>query len=67
MGALLRSEEMCLVQIFLQSGSAYNCVSELGELGLLEFRDLNPHLNLFQRKFVNEVRRCEELEKTFCE
>ncbi|XP_071361549.1 V-type proton ATPase 116 kDa subunit a 3 [Trachinotus anak] len=65
MGALLRSEEVCLVQIFLQSGSAYNCVSELGELGLLQFRDLNPHLNLFQRKFVSEVRRCEEMEKTF--
>ncbi|KAG7235878.1 hypothetical protein INR49_002075, partial [Caranx melampygus] len=65
MGALLRSEEVCLVQIFLQSGSAYNCVSELGELGLLEFRDLNPDVNLFQRKFVNEIRRCEEMEKTF--
>ncbi|XP_071383006.1 V-type proton ATPase 116 kDa subunit a 3-like [Centroberyx affinis] len=65
MGALFRSEEVCLVQLFLQSGSAYNCVSELGELGLVEFRDLNPHVNLFQRKFVNEVRRCEEMEKTF--
>ncbi|KAL1023600.1 hypothetical protein UPYG_G00043350 [Umbra pygmaea] len=65
MGAFFRSEEVCLVQLFLQSGSAYNCVSELGELGLVEFRDLNPNVNLFQRKFVNEVRRCEEMEKTF--
>uniref|UniRef100_A0AAY4A7N6 V-type proton ATPase subunit a n=1 Tax=Denticeps clupeoides TaxID=299321 RepID=A0AAY4A7N6_9TELE len=65
MGSLFRSEEMCLVQVFLQSGSAYNCVSELGELGLIEFRDLNPNVNAFQRKFVNEVRRCEEMEKTF--
>ncbi|XP_063075365.1 V-type proton ATPase 116 kDa subunit a 3 [Engraulis encrasicolus] len=65
MGALFRSEEICLIQLFLQSGSAYNCVSELGELGLVEFRDLNPHVNAFQRKFVNEVRRCEEMEKTF--
>uniref|UniRef100_A0AAY4A5E8 V-type proton ATPase subunit a n=1 Tax=Denticeps clupeoides TaxID=299321 RepID=A0AAY4A5E8_9TELE len=67
MGSLFRSEEMCLVQVFLQSGSAYNCVSELGELGLIEFRDLNPNVNAFQRKFVNEVRRCEEMEKTFGE
>lgn len=94
MGSLFRSEEVCLVQLFLQSGSAYNCVSELGELGLVEFRDvsifpifintyifsqleswvtidsfvwqLNPNINAFQRKFVNEVRRCEEMEKTFC-
>uniref|UniRef100_A0A8C2I1I0 V-type proton ATPase subunit a n=1 Tax=Cyprinus carpio TaxID=7962 RepID=A0A8C2I1I0_CYPCA len=65
MGSLFRSEEVCLVQIFLQTGSAYNCVSELGELGIVEFRDLNPNVNAFQRKFVNEVRRCEELEKTF--
>ncbi|XP_034037164.1 V-type proton ATPase 116 kDa subunit a-like [Thalassophryne amazonica] len=65
MGSLFRSEEVCLVQLFLQSGSAYSCVSELGELGLVEFRDLNPNVNAFQRKFVSEVRRCEELEKTF--
>ncbi|XP_073777419.1 T cell immune regulator 1, ATPase H+ transporting V0 subunit a3b isoform X4 [Danio rerio] len=65
MGSLFRSEEVCLIQLFLQSGSAYNCVSELGELGIVEFRDLNPNVNAFQRKFVNEVRRCEELEKTF--
>uniref|UniRef100_A0A8C7XJ00 V-type proton ATPase subunit a n=1 Tax=Oryzias sinensis TaxID=183150 RepID=A0A8C7XJ00_9TELE len=65
MGSMFRSEEVCLVQLFLQSGSAYNCVSELGELGLVEFRDLNPNVNAFQRKFVGEVRRCEELEKTF--
>ncbi|XP_076021108.1 V-type proton ATPase 116 kDa subunit a 3-like [Genypterus blacodes] len=65
MGSMFRSEEVCLVQLFLQSGSAYNCVSELGELGLVEFRDLNPNVNTFQRKFVGEVRRCEELEKTF--
>lgn len=41
MGNLFRSEEVCLVQLFLQSGSAYNCVSELGELGLVEFRDVS--------------------------
>lgn len=41
MGSLFRSEEVCLVQLFLQSGSAYNCVSELGELGLVEFRDVS--------------------------
>uniref|UniRef100_A0A3B4AZ74 V-type proton ATPase subunit a n=1 Tax=Periophthalmus magnuspinnatus TaxID=409849 RepID=A0A3B4AZ74_9GOBI len=65
MGSMFRSEEVCLVQLFLQSGSAYNCVSELGELGLVEFRDLNPNVNAFQRKFIGEIRRCEELQKTF--
>ena len=55
-GSLFRSEEMALCQLFLQSEAAYGCVSELGELGLVQFRDLNPETNAFQRKFVNEVR-----------
>ncbi|XP_054726243.1 V-type proton ATPase 116 kDa subunit a 1 isoform X2 [Anastrepha obliqua] len=63
MGSLFRSEEMTLCQLFLQSEAAYACVSELGELGLVQFRDLNPDVNVFQRKFVNEVRRCDEMER----
>ncbi|KAJ8286096.1 hypothetical protein GJAV_G00034500 [Gymnothorax javanicus] len=63
MGALFRSEEMCLAQLFLQSGSAYDCISELGEMGLVEFRDLNPTVNSFQRKFVSEIKRCDEMER----
>ena len=54
--SFFRSEEMALCQLFLQSEAAYACVSELGELGLVQFRDLNPGVNAFQRKFVNEVR-----------
>lgn len=88
MGSLFRSEQMTLCQLFLQSEAAYACVSELGELGLVQFRDvsssssssfrfhtelltkpipllfqLNPDVNAFQRKFVNEVRRCDEMER----
>ncbi|CAH1372920.1 unnamed protein product [Tenebrio molitor] len=63
MASLFRSAEMTLCQLFLQSEAAYACVSELGELGLVQFRDLNPDVNVFQRKFVNEVRRCDEMER----
>lgn len=63
MGSLYRSELMCKAQLFLQSEAAYACVSELGELGLVQFRDLNPDVNAFRRKFVNEVRRCDEMER----
>ncbi|EDV27659.1 uncharacterized protein TRIADDRAFT_63670 [Trichoplax adhaerens] len=63
MVSLFRSEEMTLAQLFLQSDSAYACVRELGELGKVLFRDLNPDVNAFQRKFVSEVRRCDELER----
>jgi len=62
-GSMFRSEEMALCQLFLQSEAAYACVSELGELGLVQFRDLNPDTSAFQRKFVNEVRRCDEMER----
>ncbi|VDK74064.1 unnamed protein product [Litomosoides sigmodontis] len=63
MDSLYRSEEMCLAQLFLQTEAAYTCVAELGELGLVQFRDLNPDVSAFQRKFVNEVRRCDEMER----
>ncbi|XP_065253495.1 V-type proton ATPase 116 kDa subunit a 4 isoform X2 [Emys orbicularis] len=63
MASMFRSEEMCLTQLFLQVEAAYCCVAELGELGLVQFRDLNVKVNSFQRKFVNEVRRCESLER----
>uniref|UniRef100_A0A8C8H4L1 V-type proton ATPase subunit a n=1 Tax=Oncorhynchus tshawytscha TaxID=74940 RepID=A0A8C8H4L1_ONCTS len=62
MGSVFRSEEMCLAQLFLQSGSAYDCISELGEMGLVEFRDVSS-VNLFQRRFVSEIKRCEEMER----
>uniref|UniRef100_A0A2K5CL31 V-type proton ATPase subunit a n=1 Tax=Aotus nancymaae TaxID=37293 RepID=A0A2K5CL31_AOTNA len=63
MSSVFRSEEMCLSQLFLQVEAAYCCVAELGELGLVQFKDLNMNVNSFQRKFVNEVRRCESLER----
>lgn len=67
MGSMFRSEEVALVQLFLPTGAAYTCVSQLGELGLVEFRDLNASVSAFQRRFVVDVRRCEELGKTFSE
>uniref|UniRef100_A0A1I8G7K4 V-type proton ATPase subunit a n=1 Tax=Macrostomum lignano TaxID=282301 RepID=A0A1I8G7K4_9PLAT len=36
MGDLFRSQEMTLCQLFLQAEAAYACVSELGELGLVQ-------------------------------
>ncbi|XP_067936775.1 V-type proton ATPase 116 kDa subunit a1-like isoform X2 [Watersipora subatra] len=61
--SLFRSEEMTLCQLFLQSEAAYSVIAELGELGLLQFKDLNPELSAFQRKFVTEVRQCEEMDR----
>ncbi|XP_036619814.1 V-type proton ATPase 116 kDa subunit a3 [Trichosurus vulpecula] len=65
MGSMFRSEEVALAQLFLPTAAAYTCVSDLGERGLVEFRDLNASVSTFQRRYVGEVRRCEDLEKTF--
>ncbi|XP_050293137.1 V-type proton ATPase 116 kDa subunit a 1 [Anthonomus grandis grandis] len=63
MGAMFRSQEMALAQLFIQPEAAYFALSEMGEVGCAQFRDLNKDINAFQRKFVSEVRRCDELER----
>ena len=40
MGSLFRSEDMTLCQLYLQAEAAYACVSELGELGIMQFKDV---------------------------
>lgn len=63
MGSLYRSEAMSLCQLFIRSEASFSCLAQLGELGLVQFKDLNTHVNTFQRRYVSEVRRCEEMER----
>jgi V-type H+-transporting ATPase subunit a len=63
MGELFRSQPMQLVQLFFQMEAAHDTIDELGEVGLVQFKDLNPDVNAFQRNFVNEVRRADEMER----
>lgn len=60
---MFRSEEMVLAQLFIQPEAAYPLMSELGELGVVQFRDLNEDVNAFQRKFAAEVIRCDDMER----
>jgi V-type H+-transporting ATPase subunit a len=41
MGSFFRSEEMALCQLFLQPEAAYTSIAELGETGLVQFRDVS--------------------------
>lgn len=41
MGAMFRSEEMTLCQMFIQPEAGYSSVSELGETGAVQFRDVS--------------------------
>ncbi|KIK59030.1 hypothetical protein GYMLUDRAFT_44767 [Collybiopsis luxurians FD-317 M1] len=61
--SLLRSEQMSLVQLFVPTEVAHDTVAELGELGDVQFKDLNPNVNPFQRSFVGEIRRIDEMSR----
>ena len=41
MGAMFRSDEMTLCQLFIQPEAAYHTVAELGEIGVAQFRDVS--------------------------
>ena len=61
--SLFRSENMSLCQLFIQSEAGFHSVFEMGEAGVVQFRDMNEGTVAFQRKFVNEIRRCDEMER----
>uniref|UniRef100_A0A915DBS8 V-type proton ATPase subunit a n=1 Tax=Ditylenchus dipsaci TaxID=166011 RepID=A0A915DBS8_9BILA len=49
--------------MIVQKDAAYACVVELGQKALIQFKDLNYKMSIFQRTYVREVRRCTELER----
>jgi len=63
MGDLWRSKKMSLVQLVVQNGAAHAVVSKLGELGMMQLRDLNAGQSFFKRSFVDEVRECDDLQR----
>ena len=58
-----RSEDMKFVKFILNFDCKFELIEQLGHLGLVSFKDLNPDLNAFQRRFVQDVRRAEELQR----
>ncbi|KAF9593764.1 hypothetical protein IFM89_025231 [Coptis chinensis] len=59
----MRSEKMTFVQLIIPVESTHRAVSYLGDLGLLQFKDLNDDKSPFQRTFVNQVKRCGEMSR----
>ncbi|KAL6499814.1 V-type proton ATPase subunit a1 [Orobanche gracilis] len=60
---LMRSEKMMFAQLIIPVESAHRAVSYLGQLGLIQFRDLNGDKSPFKRTFVNQVKRCAEMSR----
>jgi len=56
-----RSEEMSLVQLFIQNDAAHDTLHELGDVGALQFKDMNVEKSAFQRLFVQDVRKCDDM------
>lgn len=58
-----RSEVMSLVQFYIPSEISKQTIGALGEVGLVQFKDLNKNVNAFQRNFVNDIRHYDEVSR----
>ncbi|KAJ9537927.1 hypothetical protein OSB04_030660 [Centaurea solstitialis] len=58
---LFRSEAMHLVQLIVPIESAHLTLSYLGDIGLIQFKDLNADKSPFQRTYASQIKRCGEM------
>jgi V-type H+-transporting ATPase subunit a len=63
MGSLYRSEEMRFCQMIVEKDAAFSCVAELVKKPYVQFKDLNSEISSFQRMFVRDIRRFDEMER----
>ena len=63
MGSWFRSADMTYVSVIVSEEAAGASIRELGTLGCLQFTDLNPEVTPFQRRYIQYIKRCDEIER----
>ncbi|SCU79500.1 LAFA_0B03532g1_1 [Lachancea sp. 'fantastica'] len=61
--AIFRSADMTYVQLYIPLELSRDVVSLLGNLGNVMFRDLNADLSAFQRGYVSQIRKFDDMER----
>lgn len=56
---------MSLVQLYVPTEVSRDVIHQIGELDLVEFRDLNKNVSDFQRAFVQELRKLDNIERQY--
>ena len=56
---------MLLVQLYVPTEVSRDIIHQIGQLTLVQFRDLNAKVNEFQRTFVKELRKLDNIERQY--
>ena len=57
-----RSQDMEFYSLVVSNDYAWDVMNELGDLGALQFTDLNEKGSNLGRQYINHIKRCEEME-----